>query len=678
MTVSAVLHHALLALSILALGVAALRAASTIVPSGLERAIAAAVLAVAAAVVEALTLGLVALGASPVALSVAAGLTWLAAARAVPRPTLSLSSELIGWVRRLDLPVRVGFGALCGAGLAAAVWQLLHPSIGFDSSVYHYAEVAGWIHNGQPGSILSLSYDLPYGNYPVTDEVALTWMAGIGRSFVPLSLWSWAMYVLFGLGSFATLRNVGAPRAVVSLGTALLLAQPLVIRQLNEPQTDVPALAWLASCAALCTAAGREPRLLAPALVAAGLALGTKTTVAVPVVAALCLGAYLARGRLRPARDLLAAALAGAVAVGGIWYLRNLFEHGSPAWPFVAAPWGTREPAFLRFVDASLLGRPVATVREEWRGYGEQLAGGLVILAAALLVLVRGALGRGLARADRRALVAAGGLTAVGLVLFAAGPGTGLQRDSLWFGPLATLRYALPVVFMATVAVAVAARAPGRVRNAALVVLGGALAWNVVEVVRLGAPFLPSAWVILAGAAGGAVAAAASGRLWRALSEPRAGPAWRGIAVAVAAAALAGIVAAPFADGYVKRHTRVEKSTALGRDVVAWLVRQPGFERDDRTVAFVARAVSAPLAGDHFEHPLRLLPANADCARVDSQSRGSTVVVADPVFLFRFIGIEPYTTGRCLAGRRIGYRRGAFTVYRPQAAANASAGAGGT
>src|SRR5205085_2264341 len=83
-----------------------------------------------------------------------------------------------------------------------------------------------------------------------------------------------------------------------------------------------------------------------------------------------------------------------------------------------------------------------------------------------------------------------------------------------------------------------------------------------------------------------------------------------GAIVVVGVAAALGLAA----NGLVVRHTRVFKSTALAQPLIAWLASQPGWEDDGRTpVAFIARTLSAPAAGDHFTHPLSLVPAHTSC-----------------------------------------------------------------
>ena len=203
-----VVLHVLLALAILALGGAALRMVARVAPGGLERAIAALVVGVALAIAEALVLGLVGLGASPVALSLAAAATW-AATRALPAPDPPVGAEIARWWAARGPVARVAAVAAAGAFAAWVAWLLRYPSIGFDSTVYHYPDIAGWIANGKPGSQLFLSYDIPYGNYPLTDEVAQTWAAAIARSWVPISLWNPLMLVAL---AGAALADAAQPR----------------------------------------------------------------------------------------------------------------------------------------------------------------------------------------------------------------------------------------------------------------------------------------------------------------------------------------------------------------------------------------------------------------------------------------------------------------------------------
>jgi hypothetical protein len=656
--VSAVLHHALLALALAGLAEASLRVASRAAPGGLERALAAVVVGVSIAVGEALALGLAGLGTSTAALAGAAALTWAAAG---VRP----AAELGRWWRGLGAGGRAAAAALAGSAVTWTAWLLRYPSIGFDSGLYHYAQIAGWIQNGRPGSILFLSYDFPYGNYPLTDEVALAWAAGISRSFVPLVLWNPALLLLLGLATWLTVRNLSVPRLPAGLAVAALVSLPLAVHQLNEPQTDLPALAWLACTAALCTGARRTPALLAPAVLAAALAVGTKTTPAVLVGASLGAGFHLARGSLRRLAPWLALAGAAGFAVGGIWYARNLVQHGSPLWPFGAAPWGDPMPPFLELVDTRFLERPAATLEGRWGTYAGQLAGAVVLLGGALLVLIRG----GLARPLRVELVAAASVVLLACLAWSLAPGTGLpSAPGLLFPeswPLSTLRYLLPAIGGAAVAVALAARAGGLTGVAATLALAASVAWNVVEAADLGLPYVPSAATVALGAAAGLVLLAAAA----AASRGPLGGAWRGRAVAgvpaLVAAVVAGAALAPAREGFGERHSDVARSTALGQGVAAWFAARPGFDGGEGTIAFASRALQASLAGDDFTHPLELLPARATCAEVRARARRGPIVVTDPAFLRGLLGDRPYDAGLCLAGRRPGYRDEVFRVYLP-------------
>jgi hypothetical protein len=633
-----VVHHALLGLAVVCLGLASLRAASLVAPRGLVRVVAAAVIGVSLAVAEALALGLVGLGSSTAALVVVAVLT----------------------------------------AAAAVLWQLRHPSIGYDSSLYHYVEVAGWVHSGHPGSVLALSYDIPYGSYPVTDEVLLTWAAGIARSFVPLVLWNPAVFVLLGVAAWVTLRGLAVPAWAAGLATAALLVNPLVIHQLNEPQTDLPAMTWVMCTIALATRAGRTPRLLAPALLAAGLAVGTKTTTIVVVAAALAVGFVLARASLRRQTWLLVAALVGAVVVGGVWYLRNLFDHGSPLWPFTPAPWGDPTPPFLKLVRTSLLDRPGATLRSHVGTYAGDLAGGVMLLAGVGLGLIRCFLPPRLARSVRRPLLTACGVTVLACFAWAIANGTGLPNaPGLLFPlswPFSTIRYLLPALAVAAVAVGIAARAADRAtRVCAGVVLAGSVVWSLVQSARLGYPYVPAWRTLAVGVAAGlfvlgVVIAALRLRARRATKSPLSGEnvAWAGAVATAAVVIVAAAALGSGAGGLVLRHTRVFKSTALAQPLNAWLASQPGWGSGSTPVAFISRTMSAPAAGDHLTHPLTLVRANASSATVLATARRSVVIVADPSFLRGLIGNSPYTTGRCLAGRRPAYRDPVFKAYLPQ------------
>jgi hypothetical protein len=669
--VEEVLRHVTLALAVLALAHAAVRLADRASPQGVERAIVAVVVAVAAAVIQTLGLGLVGLGGSTIALASATALLWVAALVWLPAPATHPVDEVVRSWTRLKLAGRLAVAAVAGAALAWLAWQLRYPSIGFDSSVYHSPEVAGWIQNGRPGSILDLNHDIPYGNYPLTDEVAQTWGAALARSWVPLALWQPAMLVVLAGAAWQTLRGLSVSVTAAALGTTVIVTTPLVVRQLNEPQTDLPAMTWLACAAALAVGAGRRPQLLVPALIAAGLAIGTKTTVAPLAVAVLCAGALQARGRLRPLAGWLILGLAAAFVVGGIWYARNLFQHGWPLWPFMEAPWGDPRPRFFALLETTFLERPADTLDGRLGEYSSRLGGTWLLLVLAPVILGVGA-SSALARAKQGPgliLVVSAALALVALLLWSTAWGTGLQRAPEVPGPagwpISTIRYLLPAVGAAVVAVTATTRMGNPLGPIANVVLVVAVGWSLAVDARLGTPYTPSVPTLLVGALTGLLALSAV-LLARRVVDRRIRLHPPAPAVAVLCAAAVGIVLTPVGDGFIERYTRVSQSTAPGAEVVAWFLTQPGFDEGDTPIAFSSRAVFVALAGDHFTHRLDLLPPAARCELVAKRTRRAPVVAVDPAWFAGILGFSPYGGPRCLARRAPGFEEGPYSVYLPR------------
>ena len=620
-----------------ALGAAAVRAVSPAAAAGVTRLVAAAPLGVGAAVAEALLLGLVGWGTSPVALTLAAILTWAIVRAVAPPPKHRLHDELVGWWSGLDREWRMIAGALTGVAVAYVAFVLNHPELGFDGVVYHLPEIALWVHSGHPGAVVTTAQGLPFGAYPLTDEVAIAWASGIGRSMVPMTVFTPLTLVLALGAGVVGLRALRTPGWVIALALGALAVQPLVVRQLTGPNTDLPALAWLACEAALCAVATQAPRrarstalatrdlapayrgapvppgaggptpappprarLLVPALVAFFLAVGTKTTVAPLGLIVLAAALWVLRDELRPILAPLAGALVLGLAAGGIWYLRNLFDHGSPLWPFVAAPWGDPVPTVIDAVSTSLLQRPAATVGSgHLSGYVSELAGGTVLLLG----------GMAAALANRRAALAAGA-TALSVLIWAAAPITGVSRVPAFAAiAVSALRYLLPAFACGATALALAAH--GRWRVPAALVLAAALVWGIVRNAQIGFPAVPSATTLVAGAVIGALLAWVAG--WLIVRVPL-----------VATIIVAALILAFAAPGWLGRHALA--TTAFDRDVSTFLADQPDYGDGDAPVA-AAPNLAGPLAGDRLTHPLSLLPGNATCAQVRAAARRGYVVV---------------------------------------------------
>jgi hypothetical protein len=678
----------LLAIAVCAMASAAVRVASLAAPRGLARLLAAAPLAVGAAVVEALALGLVGWGGSPVALTLAAVVTWAVVRVATPAPSWRLRDDLLDAWGPLHREWRMVAGAVVGLGVAYLIFLLRYPELGFDGIVYHLPEIVAWVQGGHPGSVVTTIQGLPVGAYPVTDEVAIAWGAGIARSMVPVTLFTPLTLVLLLAAGWAGLRALRAPAWATALALAALAVQPLVLAQLTGPNTDLPALAWLACEAALCAlalqpkggqvlpvskpgsgvakqdltplyAGGRIPPgaggapparpsralLLAPAIVAFFLAIGTKTTVGPLGLIVLAVAIWMLRRELRPLLVPLLAALALGIVAGGVWYLRNLFDDGSPLWPFISAPWGDAQPPLIKVVSPSFIERPDATLSGRVGDYVDQLAGGLVLLVGGLLA----------GFANRRAAVAAGA-TALSLVLWVLAPVTGASRDPAFAGiAISALRYLLPALAAGAAALALAADVPGRRRAFAVgagIVLSGALVWGVVRDADVGFPITPSATTLVAGAVVGALVAWLAG--WLLVRVP----------FVLAALVVALLLAIP-ASGYLERHA--EASRSFDPDVSRFMAAQPGFGHDHRPVG-MAPSLGGPLAGDRLTHRLTLLRGDAPCAQVRRvASRGYVVLRAvssvEVQSSPRVVFPVPVTARRCLFSAQRLFARGGVEVY---------------
>jgi hypothetical protein len=630
------IHQALLVAATCALLATGFRIASPVAPDGAERALAAIAIAAGLAVAEALGLGLVGLGGSAVALVAAAAATWLLSLTLLPQPKVAPAAELRARLAGLGGAPAVALGAVTGGWLAWAANEVAEPAPHIDSIAYHTADVVAWIHGGSPGSVEAINGVFAVGNYPITHEVLLTWVGGISHSLGVLHLSSPLMLALGATAGWVALRRLGVARLVAGLAVAALCLVPVAVDQVRGLSTDIPALAWLAVAGALVAVAARDRRagLLPFAVLAAGLAIGTKTTAALPALILLAAGAYGCRGRLREHGRALAIGAVAAIVVGGLWYLRNLVDHGSPLWPFLALPWGDPQPPIYELLDGNFLGDPTGSVEGRGGEYLERLGGGLVVLAAAFIapLVVR-----------RRAVVAAAAATGALCVVWACAPFTAVTDDPTYAGLLlSTTRYLLPAVGAGAVTLALASRSAGAGRALAVgglvAGIGLSLGYDVrVEAVS-GLRLLPIA-AILAGAALGAGGALIA----RSLAERAAGPGGVGRTVLGAAAALALVAALTLAtNGFLDRYS---SSRAQFAALVDWFAAQPGFD-DGRSIAFW-REQTALLAGERLQHELSLIDAGASCEAIESRLEAGWVVLRSAPGT-----VEPPANARCLAGRR--------------------------
>lgn len=602
------LRHALLALSVVAVTGTGWRVAGRLTAEPLERALAAAPVAACAAVLGALLLGRFGLAGQPLALAGLAVAGWLVVPRrAGPAPRVS----------------RVAAGLLLGL----AAWMLARPALGIDGISYHLPEVLTWLQDGDAGATPTVVVEFPTGSYPLTNEVLLAWAMGIAGSFSPVALWTAGAIGLLCLGAWVGLRRLGCSAAVTVLATGALLTTPVLVGQLNAPKTDIPSVAWLVVAAGL--VATRRPALLGPALAAGGLAVGSKTTAAPLVVVVLAAGLWINRAGLRGSRRPIALGAAAAVAVGGVWFLRNQIAHGWALWPFGAGPFGgDPEPVYLERIDVSFLERPGFTLEGRAGAYADVLAGGLLLAAGGVAA---GALHRS------RLVLAASAATALAALAWMAAPFTGRTADPILDLSLTTTRYLLPVLAAGAAALALAARRS----RVAVAVLVAAVAWNVVQVLGLPAG-TPPLWML---AAGVAVASLVS-----------LGGRWALVGVTVVMAAVA-------ADGYVQRVA--DTGATAYAPLAGYFAAMPGWDDDETPVAFVQNVV-APVAGDQLRHPLELIDPGEPCARTLERTREGWVVMRDLPPAIRAL-LAPVRAPGCLAGLEPVARAGEWLIYRQTA-----------
>ncbi len=356
----------LLVLAVVSLGGASLRLAGRLGAEGLERVVAAAPIATSIAVLEAIGLGVFSLGSSPWTLTGAAILTWgvvrLAFREHGDAGRASVAESVASWWAARSRPQQLVTGVVVGLWVATCAWIVRNPLISLDAAVYHLNDVAAWVQSGRPGTNVDLSYDIPFGSYPVVDEVARTWLAGISRGFAAPTLWTPVLYTLGIAAGWVGLRALRVPRAVAGLCLAAVATVPVLLQQVPLAGTDLPGFTWLAVCGALVACSEERPPLFGAALLAAGLAVGTKTTPAPLVILAIAAGVWLHRRRVRELAPTLVPALVVAAVVGGLWYVRDFAEHGSPLWPFLTLPGS--EPISNYFV---LIHRRSCRVR--WRRF---------------------------------------------------------------------------------------------------------------------------------------------------------------------------------------------------------------------------------------------------------------------------------------------------------------------
>jgi len=481
--------------------------------------------------------------------------------------------------------------------------------------------------------------------------VLLAWAMGIPRSLVPQGLAGVVLLPVLALGAWVALRSLGVAEPVRWLAIAAMVTVPYVVAQVDGPANEVPAMAWLVCAAGLGAAARERPALLWPMIVAAGLAVGSKTTV-LPLTAALVAFAlWRGRARLRPlAWPLMGAALVAGI-VGVSWYLRTLIEHGSPFWPYAAAPWGDPVPPLVDSYH-SLFSSPRAALEGNAGSYVTVMAGAWLTLGASILAPLW---------APRREVIAGSVLVVASMILWSLAPTTGVSVFPELSASVSGTRFLFPVVALAALTLALSTTGSRGWVGAAALAAG--VAWNLGQILTGEFPgAFSSPWLAGGAAAGGLLAGlAGAGALSRLPSSRRVATGLAALTVLVAAAGLA--VAA---SGYSARYAF---HTGNFDGPLVRLFEAPGIAEDDRPV-FMTPEIFGMLTGDGLDRRVELVALDEPCGSVAARRERGWVVIRQDRLLREQIG---YTVGDCLAEVPPAANAGPYRVYSPSATARKSA-----
>lgn len=640
----ALVAHLALAAACGALFSAGFRVAASLATGFLERAVAGVTFTAAAAGVPPLILGAVQLGSNAAALLAVTAVLWLLARRLVSDPSPTFWDQLRGaWATATPVE-RAGVGAGAAALLALTAFALRYPHFGSDGMRYHLSEVVYWIREGTPGSIEEVYPGFPVGNYPLASELILSWAMAIARGHAVALLWSPGLVGLLFASAWLGLRAMRVPRGASVVAALGLCLAPLVAFQITSVSTDIPALAWLVTAAGLGAAAVArdQPGLIAPTVLAAGLAAGAKTTALPLACLTTALVAFGLRDRLRDYLVPTGLAGAAAIALGGFWYLRNLILHGSPSWPFLELPWSDPPPDVLTIFGGRFIETPALTLRE----YGElwltdDFGGGALLIAAAVLAPLV---------ARTKAVAVGAAVTVLSVALWTLAPVTGRPEGeevghSLHYALLWSPRYLLPGVAVATLTVCLAVRDAGRRwRLPALAILVAVVGLNFWQTFEYWFPLLPRPRSVLLAALIGAGLAVVVGARARVLFAP--------IPTAALAVALA-MTMAWVEDSVLERFSRLSPQ----RDMLAFVNERA----DDGRPLSMSPTMMSVLAGKDFERKVEAIPHGEPCEAIRRRAREGWVITEatqdEPL-----LPVRPVR--RCLAGVQPVYRDVVHRIYR--------------
>jgi hypothetical protein len=232
-----------------------------------------------------------------------------------------------------------------GLGLAVAAAALLHWAGGVHSSLdagiyrqdslwYHLPNAADFFQSGDTWAPLRTDpMALTAWFYPMNSElVHAVGMLAFGNDF-PSVFMNVVWMALALLAAWCAGRPSGLAPVTTVAAVLVLDSNMMQVQAGNAPSDTAGVFFFLAAAALLLNGSVggvRRPSTgsLLVAAAAAGLAVGVKVTLLVPV-AAIVLGLALAP-RIRPSPRAAAASMAALLLGGGYWYLRNLVHAGNP------------------------------------------------------------------------------------------------------------------------------------------------------------------------------------------------------------------------------------------------------------------------------------------------------------------------------------------------------------
>ena len=229
-------------------------------------------------------------------------------------------------------PALAAFGVIAGLRLALA--KAL-PVESWDGLSYHVPILWRWI---EQGNFNLAGWSGPQRWFPWNGEILPAWLALLdgGRLDAVKTVQALGLPLMAAAGSSLARRLAGP--AWSAAGALALAALPIAVIHTGLPYVDLLYAAWWLGAAAFAVAWDREgrPAFLGLWAVGFGLALGTKATLyfMAPLVLPLLFAAACDPARRRSLLRAVPAVAAIVLVTGGVCYLRNWIQQGSPIYPY--------------------------------------------------------------------------------------------------------------------------------------------------------------------------------------------------------------------------------------------------------------------------------------------------------------------------------------------------------